>query len=87
MVKNYSNQELSQEGIDEKQFIFYQVWKELTDKRTFDSYQYKLFNVVDGTYELIHNIECFLENMISTTHSIVAVIGELTKEIKTDFTN
>lgn len=84
MIKNYNNRELSNNGIDEKNHLFYQVWKELTDKRTFDSYQYKLFNVVDGTKELIHNIERFLENMVLTTHSIDSVKNELMKEINRD---
>lgn len=85
MIKDYNNSNLSDLGIEENKFLFYQVWKELTDKRTFDSYQYKLFNVVDGTKELIHNVNRFLENMVTTTHSIEAVSGELIKEIKKDF--
>lgn len=84
MIKSYNNSELSNDGIDEKNYLFYQVWKELTNKKTFDSYQYKMFNVVDGTKELIHNIERFLENMVITTHSIDSVKCELMKEINRD---
>lgn len=85
MIKQYDDNKLASFGIEQKKFLFCQVWKELTDKRTFDSYQYKLFNVVDGTKELIHNIERFLENLVTTTHSIDAVTGELIKEIKRDY--
>ena len=85
MITNCNDTYLSSLGIEESKILFYQIWKELTNKKTFDSYQYKLFNVIDGTKELIHNIECFLENKVPTSHSIDAVVGELNKEIKNDY--
>lgn len=85
MLKNYLNANLSESGVQEKYFLFFQVWKELTEARTFDSYQFKSFNIINGLEELIHNIDNYLSQNVPTTHSIEAVNQELTKAVGTDY--
>lgn len=84
MVKNYNDEDLRDLGVKEEYFLFCQVWKELTDDRTFDSYQFKSFNVINGISELIHNIGNFLEGFVETTHSIESVSAELKKAVGRD---
>ncbi len=84
MIKSYTNADLSTKGINESDYLFYQVWKELTDSKTFDTYQFKSFNVIDGIKEAIHNVSNYLNHLVNTTHSIDSVIEELMKEIRYD---
>ena len=84
MITNYCDDILRSAGIKEEYFLFCQLWKELTDERTFDSYQHKSFNVINGIEELIHNIDSYLNGFVATTHSICAVSEELIKYIRRD---
>lgn len=85
MIKNYNNDDLQQRDVKPELFLFCQVWKELTDPRTFDSYQYRSFNIINGLKELLHNIESFNKNYSKTSHAIESVRQELIKRIKTDY--
>lgn len=85
MIKNYNNDDLQQRDVKPELFLFCQIWKELTDPRTFDSYQYRSFNIINGLKELLHNIESFNKNYSKTSHAIESVRQELIKRIKTDY--
>ena len=85
MLKNFSNSNLLESEVQEKYYLFCQAWKELTEARTFDSYQFKSFNVINGLEELIHNIDNYLSQSVPTNHSIEAVSQELIKAIGTDY--
>ena len=39
MLRGTNNQKLLDEGLKEKHLLFYQLWKELTESKTFDTYQ------------------------------------------------
>lgn len=41
MLKGTNNQGLIEAGLKRERVLFYQSWKELTEGKTFDSYQYK----------------------------------------------
>lgn len=84
MINNYNDDTLRNIGIKDEYFLFCQLWKELTDERTFDSYQFKSFNIINGIDELIHNIDSFLNGLVATTHSICSVSEEVIKYINRD---
>ena len=84
MITNYCDDTLRSLGVKEEYFLFCQLWKELTDERTFDSYQYKSFNIINGIEELIHNIDSYLNGFVATTHSICSVSEELIKHLRRD---
>ena len=77
MLRGITNQELTKAGLKESHLLFYQIWKELTEAKTFDTYQYKSTNILNGIQELIHNIDAYLEGIAYTTHSLNAVREEL----------
>ena len=70
MLKNTNNHELAELGIDEKFFLFYQIWKELTDGRTVDSYRYRIMNTLSGLRELNDVIQLRLNGAHSTNHNV-----------------
>lgn len=85
MLKGTNNQKLIDAGLKEEHLLFYQIWKELTESKTFDTYQYKSVSILNGTCELIHDIEAYLEGTTYTTHTIVAMCEELLFLLKQDF--
>ncbi len=52
MTKNCNDLDLTGNGVDSKSILFYQLWKELTDKRTLDSYQFRVMNTLSVLEEL-----------------------------------
>ncbi len=85
MINNFNDDVLREKGIKEEYFLFCQLWKELTDSKTFDSYQFKSFNIINGVDELIHNIDNYLNGLVPTNHSVLTVKEELLKAIKRDY--
>ena len=61
------------------QLLFYQIWKEFTESKTFDTYQYKSVNSLNGIRELVHDIDAYLEGNtytpVSYTHLTLPTIG------------
>lgn len=53
MVKGSNNIDLQQKNVDSKYFYFFQLWQELTDSRTLDSYQFKIFKEKYYTADVI----------------------------------
>ena len=84
MIKFCNNDRLNDQEINPQYYLFFQIWKELTDFRTFDSYQFKSFNPINGIEELIHTCDLFLNGLTPTTHSIIAVSEELLKSVRND---
>lgn len=84
MLKNSNDSRLKELKINHKFNLFYQLWKELTEIKTFDSYQYKSMNLLNGMEELIHDIEIYLEG-ISTDHCLNSCREELLNIVNSDY--
>lgn len=80
MLKECNNHDLATKNIDEKYFLFYQVWKELTERKTLDSYQYRIMNSLDALRELNDVIGYKLNQYYNTNHNINECKAE-TKEL------
>ena len=48
MLKECNNQDLDRNEISGKYYLFFQVWKELTERKTLDSYQYRIMNSLEA---------------------------------------
>lgn len=64
MEKRLNDADLSACNVDEQYFLFYQVWKELTNTHTMDSYQYRMMNLLSLIKEFISVIDGFLSKSI-----------------------
>ena len=85
MLKTHLNSDLFEKNISNKYYLFYQAWREMTEPKTFDSYQFQSFNVINGLEELLHNIDCYLNQTVPTSHSIETVTQELIKTMGKDY--
>lgn len=70
MIKHLNKRELDEMGVHEKYHLLFQVWKELTDLRTMDSYQYRMMNSLSSLHELNTVIEQKLNRYVNTNHSV-----------------
>lgn len=52
MKKKLNNDDLDEKGVDTKYYLFYQIWSELTDEKTLDTYQFKIMNTISALEEL-----------------------------------
>ena len=86
MIENCNNKNLSQKGLDEKYFLLFQVWKELTEITTMDSYQYRTINTPSGISELSRVIAQRLSLSTNSNHNIDECKSELRKLISKDDT-
>lgn len=71
MLKHCNNKDLLKLDIAEKHHLFYQAWKELTDRRTIGSYQYKIMNSISALQELYDVIGLRLDGSHSTNHNVI----------------
>lgn len=84
-MKKYTNDsELLQRNIDSKYFVLYQVWKELTDYRSLDSYQYKVMNSLSAINELVNVLNNSLRRVYTGNHNINECKAETMSIIKED---
>jgi len=84
-MKKYTNDnELLQKNIDNKYLVLYQVWKELTDFRTLDSYQYRIMNSLSAISELVDVLNNRLRGVHTTNHNINECKAETHSIIKAD---
>ena len=84
-MKNNTNDDvLLQRGIDEKYLLLYQVWKELTDFRTLDSYQYRIMNSLSAISELVDVLNNRLRRVHTSNHNINECKAETMGIIKED---
>lgn len=84
MLKKSNDKQLADEKIDSKYFLFYQIWKELTDKRTIDSYQYRIMNSISILHELNKVILLKLQGFTTGNHNIKDCRLEALKIIRSD---
>lgn len=84
MKNNTNDVELLQRGIDEKYLVLYQVWKELTDFRTLDSYQYRIMNSLSAISELVDVLNNRLRRIHTSNHNINECKAETMSIIKED---
>ena len=80
MLKRNNNADLIKLEIDEMYHLLYQTWKELTDRRTIGSYQYKIMNSISALRELYDVIGLTLDgtystNPVSYTHLTLPTIA------------
>lgn len=86
MLKYCNNDILNSKNIDRKYMLLYQVWKELTEQKTLDTYQYRIMNTLSGMRELNLVIEQRLNNLSTSNHNINDCKQELSQIIRTDDT-
>lgn len=84
MKKHTNDSELLQRNIDTKYFVLYQVWKELTDYRSLDSYQYKVMNSLSAINELVNVLNNSLRRVYTSNHNINECKAETMSIIKED---
>ena len=84
MKNNTNNDKLLQRAIDEKYYVLYQVWKELTDFRTLDSYQYRIMNSLSAINELVDVLNNRLRRVHTSNHNINECKAETMGIIKDD---
>ena len=70
MLKECNNQDLDRNEISGKYYLFFQVWKELTERKTLDSYQYRIMNSLEALSELSVVIGYKLNRFYNTNHNI-----------------
>lgn len=84
MIKKYNNYNLAQKGIARKYYLFCQVWKELTEPKTLDSYQFRVMNVLTALREVETVIEQRINHFCNTDHNIDECKKEAHGIIKSD---
>lgn len=84
MKNNTNNDELLQKDIADKYLVLYQVWKELTDFRTLDSYQYRIMNSLSAIIELVEVLNNRLRRVHTSNHNIMECKAETLGIIKVD---
>lgn len=84
MLPKNNNDMLDTLNIDEKYYLFYQVWKELTDKKTMDSYQYHMMNSLSILVELSTVIKKQLNGYYLSHHNVDDCKSEAAKIISED---
>lgn len=84
MKSNTNDVELLEKNIDDKYIVLYQIWKELTDFRTLDSYQYKIMNSLSAINELVDVLDCRLRRVHNSNHNIDECKAETMSIIKED---
>mgnify|MGYP007000008094 CR=1 FL=1 len=84
MLKRNNNADLIKLEIDEMYHLLYQTWKELTDRRTIGSYQYKIMNSISALRELYDVIGLTLDGTYSTNHSVAECQGETLRILRKD---
>lgn len=84
MLAYHNNEDLRKKNIDPKYFFLYQTWKELTDFRTMDSYQYKVMNTLSCIRELVEVIDNRLSGVYNTDHNVEECKLETREVIRKD---
>lgn len=84
MLKDKNNDKLQVRGIENQFFLFYQLWLELVNVKTLDTYQYKVLYSIKAMDELVEVIENRLNGFYSTNHNIKACREETLEIVKND---
>lgn len=84
MVKNCNNADLAENNVDPKYYLLFQLWKELTAKKTLDTYQFRLMNTLSSLKELMKVINQRLSRAHGSNHNIEECKGETLEIIRND---
>lgn len=84
MVKNSNNDDLAKKKVDPKYYLLYQLWKELTAKKTLDTYQFRIMNSLSALKELIKVVRYRLKRYHNSNHNIEECKAETREIIKND---
>ena len=84
MRSKTNNNDLLHKNIDSKYIVLYQLWTELTDSRTLDSYQYRVMNSLSAIRELVEVLNNRLNRIHTTNHNINECKIEALEIIKAD---
>lgn len=84
MLPHNNNLNLSALKIDPKYFYFIQLWNEFTDKKTFDTYQFRLINTLSILEEIKEATERYLREEYKTVHNILHCREEALSLIQED---
>lgn len=76
--------DLIRKNVDEKYIVFFQVWRELTDYRTLDSYQYRIMNSLSSINELAEVLSDRLRRAYNSNHNIDECKAETKSILKED---
>lgn len=84
MLKNYNDNDLMNKKVARKYHLFIQVWKELTERKTMDTYQYRIMNTLSIIRELNRIIEIRLAQLVINNININECCREAIVIIKRD---
>ena len=84
MVKRCNNADLAENHVHPKYYLMYQLWKELTEKKTLDTYQFRLMNSISALKELAKVIHQRLNGYQNSNHNIDECKSETLEIIKAD---
>ena len=84
MIKKDLNADLLNKEVDPKYVFFVQLWHELLNIRTLDTYQYKLLNSYSALCELITVIDKTIAGIFISPHNILDCVAECAQIIKND---
>lgn len=84
MLRDKNNDKLQGRGIENQFFLFYQLWLELVNVKTLDTYQYKVLYSIKAMDELVEVIENRLNGFYLTNHNIKACREETLEIVKND---
>lgn len=84
MIKKDLNADLLHKGVEHRYLFFVQLWHELLNIRTLDTYQYKLLNSYSALCELITVIDKTIAGIFISSHNILDCVAECAQIIKND---
>lgn len=84
MIKKDLNTDLQRKGVDPDYYFFIQLWHELLDQRTLDTYQYTLFNSYSALVELVAVIDSTLDGLYTSNHNVDSCKEECAIIVKND---
>lgn len=84
MLKGKNNDKLKERKIEGEFHLFYQLWQELVNDKTLDTYQYKILYSLKAVEELIEVLEKNMQGVFSTHHHVEACGKETLKLIRED---
>ncbi len=84
MVKKLNNADLEKKGVHPNYYLIYQLWKELTAKKTLDTYQFRIMNTLSALKELVKVINQRLNRFHNSNRNIDDCKNETFEIIKND---
>lgn len=85
MLKDKNNDKLLSRGVNEQYHLFYQLWLELLNLKTLDTYQYRVLYSIKALNELITVIDNRLNGFYQTNDNIQVCQKECLELVKNDY--